>query len=192
MRRPEPRLKSQRQVRLSGRVEWYIRGLSLSYYDGFLPELKKRTEERSLIFAPSPKPGFEWLLDIEARPGKRSFFSIEGATSGVVGMVSVPDIEREHSSQAWNRIKPPQTYKLQRLEWNGYEGKKVAFALFQIWEDERASVLIPLRELFKLKVFKDKGNFTVKKEGREFFLVTPRGDSPITLRTGTEAVFSLL
>lgn len=164
----------------------------MSYYEGVLPELKKLAEERNCIFAPSPKPGFEWLLDIEASPGKRSFFSIECTDSGVVGMVSVPALDREHSSIAWNRIEPPKTYKLQRLEWNGYGGKKVVFALLQIWEDECASALIPLRELFKLKVFKDKGNFTVKKDGREFFLVTPRGDSPITLRTGTESVFSLL
>ena len=164
----------------------------MSYYDGVLPELKKLAEERGLVFEPSPKPGFEWLLDIVASPGKRSFFSIEGNDAGVVGMVSVPALDREHSSKAWNRIEPPQRYNLQRLEWNGYGGKKVAFTLLQIWEDERASVLIPLRELFKLKVFKDKGNFTVKKEGREFFLVTPRGDSPISLATGTEAVFSLL
>lgn len=164
----------------------------MSYYDGVLPELKKLAEERNLVFKPSPKPGFEWLLDIEASPGKRSFYSIEGTQSGVVGMVSVPALDREHSSKAWNRIEPAQRYNLQRLEWNGYEGKKVSFALLQIWEDERVSVLIPLRELFKLKVFKDKGNFTVKKEGREFFLVTPRGDSPIALMTGTIAVFSLL
>ncbi len=71
-------------------------------------------------------------------------------------------------------------------------GKKVAFLLLQIWEEERVPVLIPLKELFKLKVFKDKGNFTPKKEGREFFLVTPRGDSPILLVTGTEAVSKLL
>lgn len=164
----------------------------MSYYDGVLPELKKLAEERGLVFEPSPKPGFEWLLDIEASPGKRSFFSIEGPDTGVVGMVSVPALDREHSSKAWNRIESPQRYNLQRLEWNGYGGKKVAFTLLQIWEDEQASVLIPLRELFKLKVFKDKGNFTVKRVGREFFLVTPRGDSPIPLVTGNETVFSLL
>ena len=58
--------------------------------------------------------------------------------------------------------------------------------------EEMASVLIPLQELFKLNVFKDKGNFTVKKDGRDFCLVTPRGDSPIMLRTGIEKVFTLL
>jgi len=164
----------------------------VSYYDGVLPELKKLAEERGCVFEPSPKPGFEWLLDIEASPGKRSFFSIECTSSGIVGMISVPALDREYSNRAWNRIEPPQRYNLQRLEWNGYAGKKVVFTLLQIWEDERAAVLIPLRELFNLKVFKDKGNFTVKKEGSEFFLVTPRGDSPISLETGTRAVFSLL
>jgi hypothetical protein len=164
----------------------------VSYYDGVIPELKKLAEERGLLFEPSPKPGFEWLLDIEANPGKRSFFSLEGTDSGVVGVISIPALDREHSSKAWNRIEPPQKYKLQRLEWNGYGGKKVVFALLQIWEEERASVLIPLQELFKLKVFKDKGNFTVKKDGRDFCLVTPRGDSPIMLRTGIEKVFTLL
>ena len=165
---------------------------TLSYYESVFPELKRFSEERGLDFTPSPKPGFEWLLTIEVNPGKRSFFSIEGADSGVIGLVVVPASGREHSSRAWNRISPPQAYKLQCLEWNGYQGKKVAFTLLQVWEDEFASVLIPLKELFKLKVFKDKGNFTVNKDGREFHLVTPRGDSPIMLRTGIEKVFTLL
>lgn len=166
--------------------------VALSYFESVFPELKRLSEERGLDFAPSPKLGFEWLLDIEVNPGKRAFFSIEGADSGVIGVVVVPASGREHSNRAWNRINPPQPYKLQRLEWNGYEGKHVAFTLLQVWEDERAAVLIPLKELFTLKVFKDKGNFTVNKNGREFHLVTPRGDSPIMLRTGIEKVFTLL
>ena len=107
-------------------------------------------------------------------------------------MISIPARDRAHSGKAWNRIQPPQKYKLQRLEWNGYGGKKGVFALLQIWEEEGASVLIPLQELFKLKVFKGKGNFTVKRDGRDFCLVTPRGDSPIMLWTGIEKVFTLL
>ena len=111
----------------------------MSYYDSVLPELKKLAGERGLVFEPSPKPTFEWLLDIEVNPGKRSFFSIEGTESGVVGMVVVPAVGREHSTVAWNRIEQPQKYNLQRLEWNGYGGKRVAFALLQIWEEERVS-----------------------------------------------------
>ena len=64
--------------------------------------------------------------------------------------------------------------------------------MLQVWEDESASVLIPLKEHFKLKVFKDKGNFTVKKDGRDFVLVTPRWDFPIKLKNGIEDVFTLL
>jgi len=107
-------------------------------------------------------------------------------------MIVVPEVGREHSTAAWNRIEPPQKYKLQRLEWNGYGGQRVAFVLLQVWEKERSAVVISLQELFKLKVFKDKGNFTVKKEGREYQLVTPRWDVPLMLRTGIEKVFTLL
>jgi hypothetical protein len=164
----------------------------VNYYDSVLGQLKKLAEIRGLVFEPSPKAGFEWLLEVGVNPGKRTFFSMEGTGSGVVGMVVVPDIDREHSNRAWNRIEPPQRYKLQQLEWNGYEGKRVAFTLLQVWEDERASVLIPLGDLFKLKVFKGKGNFTVKKEGKRFSLITPRWDSPMELKTGTETVLSLL
>ena len=98
----------------------------MSYYERVLSELKRLSIERSLTFAPSTRSGFEWILQIEVNPGKRSFFSIEGENSGEIRIVVVPAVGREYSNRAWNRIETPQRDKLQRLEWNGYEGKQVA------------------------------------------------------------------
>jgi hypothetical protein len=51
--------------------------------------------------------------------------------------------------------------------------------------------LIPLNEAKKIKGFRESGDFHVKKEAGQFFLVTPRWDDNIRLKDNLDHLLHL-
>ncbi|MER3425243.1 MAG: hypothetical protein C4293_20470 [Nitrospiraceae bacterium] len=107
-------------------------------------------------------------------------------------MILVPNPERKHSDRAWNRIEDSLKERLSRLERNGHSGTKVSCIFLQAWEEEKLTILIPFRDLLRLKTFRDSGDFTVRREGLQFFLITPTWEENIKLKSRLEDIFSLL
>lgn len=107
-------------------------------------------------------------------------------------MVFVPDPSREHSDQAWNRIEPPLREKLLRLEKVGHEGSVISCVLLQVWESDKWTIIIPLKELLRLKTFRDTGDFRMKKDSGDFVLKTPRWEDNIRLKNRWEELFTLI
>ena len=158
-----------------------------SFAGKVLAQLKELAEVRGCEFAEKKE---EWELTSFVGPGKRTFFGIEDKTKGkaILGVIVVPDPKREQSDSAWNRIEAQLRDKLSSLE----SGSMITCLFLQVWEEDKRVVLIPLNELKRLKGFRDTGDFHVKRDGGEFFLVTPRWDDPIKLKTGVEQLFTLL
>ena len=127
------------------------------------------------------------------QPRKRTLFWIEDKTKrrALIGVILVPEPKREYADRAWNRITDLRN-KLLNFERDGYSGGTIACVILQVWEEDEEVVLIPLKELTRVKEFRDKGSFHVKKDAGEFFLVTPRWDDNIKLRNGLEDIFTLL
>ena len=157
------------------------------YHGKVLVQLKEIAEGRGCEFAEGKE---EWELTSFVRPGKRTFFGIEDKTKGksILGVIVVPDPKREYSDRAWNRIEAPLRHKLLSFE----IGLMISCLFLQIWEEDKRVVLIPLNELKKLKGFRDTGNFNVKRDGREFFLVTPRWEDNIKLKDSLDGLFDLI
>ena len=154
------------------------------FHGKVLCQLKELAEARGCEFVEGKE---EWGLTSFVRPRKRTFFGIEDKTKGraILGVILVPTPKREHSDQAWNRIEPPLRDKLLSFE----TGSMITCLFLQVWEAERRVVLIPLNELKKLKGFRDTGDFNIKKrDGREFFLVTPRWEDNIKLKDSLDGL----
>jgi hypothetical protein len=108
-------------------------------------------------------------------------------------MIVVPEPERDYSDRAWNRFPPPLRRKIEDLERDGYEGKRLSVVIIQVWERERATVLVP-KELQNTKAYRDTGNFSILKNCGEFELQTVKrnGEAEIKLRDRLEELLRLL
>ncbi len=58
-------------------------------------------------------------------------------------------------------------------------------------KEHSLGVLIPLNEAKKIKGFRESGDFHVKKEAGQFFLVTPRWDDNIRLKDNLDHLLHL-
>lgn len=156
-----------------------------------LEELRRLTEEKCLEFGVEKQ---EWELHPYVQPGKRTFFSIEDKKGkrAIIGMILVPNPKRMHSDKAWNRIEEPLRDKLSNFERNGLAGETIKCILVQIWETQRRIVLVPLKELNRVREFRDSGDFHIKEESGEFFLQTPRWDENIRLKDRLDDLFNYL
>lgn len=162
------------------------------YYKKILDLIKRLSEERGLEFVSQAKEG--WELNSFVRPRRRTFFGIDDRKSkrAILGMVLVPEPTREYSNLAWNRFEPPLREKLAKLEKNGHEGSAIACVLVQIWESDKRTIVIPLKELDRIKRFRDTGDFRVKKDSGEFVLETPRWEENIRLKNRVEELFTFI
>ncbi|WHZ23158.1 MAG: hypothetical protein OJF47_002270 [Nitrospira sp.] len=162
------------------------------YYGKVLEEIKRLSEERGVEFVSQAKEG--WELANFVRPRKRTFFGIEDKKNkrAIVGMLLVPEPTREHSNLAWNRFEPPLREKLAKLEKNGHEGSAISCVLVQIWETEKRAIVIPLKDLDRVKSFRDTGDFRVKKDSGEFVLETPRWEDNIKLKSRLAELFAFI
>jgi len=106
-----------------------------------------------------------------------------------LGILFVPEPGRKHSYLAWNRIDEPMRSKIIELKKTGWREQIIRFTLIQAWENERRTVLIPLRALIKVSKFMETGDFRVKQDGTMFCLETPRGEENITLSTSISDLF---
>ena len=166
-----------------------------SYYDGVFSELRGKTEERGYLFHSTGTPGttMSELLDVfSIQPGVRHSFGIEGDLSMLVGFIIVPDPKREHSEKAWNRFDQNLRERFAKAEQDGYQGKSLSFVIIQIWEGEKCCVLIPCKELNRIRKFRETGDFTVLKDCGEFFLQMPRDEPNIRLTHRLEKIFEFL
>jgi hypothetical protein len=162
------------------------------YYRKVLEEIKKQSEERGLEFISQAKEG--WELSSFAQPRRRTFFGIDDKKSkrAILGMILVPDPKREYSDQAWNRFEPLLREKLARLEKTGHDGSAITCVLVQVWESDKRTIVIPLKELDRVKRFRDTGGFRVKKDSGEFVLETPRWEDNIRLKSRLEGLFTFI
>jgi len=162
------------------------------YYRNVLGEIKKLSEERGLEFVSQAKDG--WDLNSFVQPRKRIFFGIadKGNKRAILGMVFVPDPKREYSDQAWNRFEPPLRERLSRLEKMGHDGSAITCVLVQVWESAKRTIVIPLKELDRVKRFRDTGDFRVKKDSGEFVLETQRWEDIIRLKNRLEELFTFI
>jgi hypothetical protein len=126
--------------------------------------------------------GSDWMKVLVVNPAVRLVFSVEGETSGIVGMIVVPELEKEHINIARNRFNPPLPSNIEILEREGYDGKKLAVVVIQIWERVHATVLIPAKQLRNTKTYRDTGNFRVINNGGEFRLQAARYEPEIRLK----------
>ena len=162
------------------------------YYKKILEQIKRLSEERGLEFISQAKEG--WELSNFVQPRRRTFFGIDDKKNkrAILGMVLVPEPAREHSNLAWNRFEPTLREKLAKLEKNGHEGSAISCVLVQIWESDKRAIVIPLKELNRIKIFRDKGDFRVKKDSGEFVLETPRWEDNIRLKNRLEELFTFI
>ena len=162
------------------------------YYRKVLEKIKKLSEERGLEFVSQAKEG--WELTAFVRPRRRTFFGIDDKKNkrAILGMVLVPEPTREYVDQAWNRFERPLREKLSKLEKAGHEGSAISCVLVQVWESDKRTILIPLKELDRIKGFRDTGDFKVKKDSGEFLLETPRWDDNIRLKNRLEELFTFI
>jgi hypothetical protein len=162
------------------------------YYRKVLEEIKKLSEERGLEFVFQAKEG--WELNSFVQPRKRTFFGIDDKKNkrAILGMILVPEPNRAYSDQAWNRIEPPLREKLSRLEKAGHDGSAITCVLVQVWESDKRTIVIPLKELDRIKRFRDTGDFRVKKDGGEFLLETPRWEDNIRLKNRLEELVTFI
>lgn len=109
----------------------------------------------------------------------------------ILAVVLVPKPEREHSYTAWNRLEAPLREKLLGFERNGYSEGAISCQIVQVWETDKRVILVPLKLLDSLKGFRDKGNFTIKKDSEGYTLVTPRWEENIKLKDRLEDLFKL-
>jgi hypothetical protein len=162
------------------------------YYRKVLEEIKKLSEERGLDFVSQAKEG--WELNSFVRPRRRTFFGIDDKKNKrtILGMVLVPEPKREYSDQAWNRVEPPLREKLSKFENTGYEGSAISCVLVQVWESDKRTIVIPLKELDRIKRFRETGDFRVKKDSGEFVLETPRWEDNVRLKNRLEELFTFI
>jgi hypothetical protein len=162
------------------------------FYNKVLVELKKLTEARDLEFISDANE--EWQLSSYVQPGRRTFCEVEDARAhrAVLGMLLVPNPTREFSDQAWNRIEEPLREKLLNFERNGQGELSITCTILQVWETDERVVLIPLKDLNRLKRFRATGDFKVKRASGEFVLETPRWDDNIRLHDRLVDIFALL
>ena len=162
------------------------------YYRKVLEEIKRLSEERGLEFIYQAKEG--WELSSFAQPRRRTFFGIDDKKNkrAILGMALVPEPTRKHSDLAWNRFEPPLREKLSKLQKTGHEGSAIACVLVQIWESDKRTIVIPLKELDRIKRFRDTGDFRVKKDSGEFVLETPRWEDNIRLKNRLEELFTFI
>ena len=153
------------------------------------PLAKKARLELHLDVASSH---FDWMKPLLINPGVKQSFYLEGDKSAMVGMIVVPDPERKQSNKAWNRFDAPLPTHIEKLELDGYEGKRIAVVVIQVWERLRATVLIPARELRRTKTYRDTGTFTVVNNGGEFRIQTVRYEPEIKLKDKLEYLSSFL
>ena len=117
---------------------------------------------------------------------------MEGEHTAIVGMIVVPEPNRKHFNEAWNRFDPPLPSRLSQIERDGHDGKRLAVVTIQVWERERATVLIPIKDLERTKKYRDTGNFKVLKDCGEFRLQTARSESEVKLKDRLEQLVTLL
>lgn len=157
-----------------------------TFYGKVLEQIKKLSADRGLEFVAEAKE--EWELKTFVQPRRRTFFGIEdkGKNRAILGMVLVPDPAREYSDLAWNRIEEPLRNKLSSFEKNGYEGTVFVCVLMQVWEADKRTILVPLKELERVKRYRDTGDFRIKRDGGQFFLETPKWEDNIKLKDRLE------
>jgi len=162
------------------------------YYRKVFAEIKKLSEERGLEFVSQAKEG--WELNSFVRPRKRTFFGVDDKKNNraILGVVLVPEPAREYSNLAWNRFEPPLREKLAKFEKNGHEGSVISCVLVQILEAEKRTIVIPLKDLDRVKRFRDTGDFRVKKDSGEFVLETQRWEDNIRLKNRLEELFTFI
>jgi hypothetical protein len=162
------------------------------YYSKILGELTRRSREAGFEFLSEAKE--DWEVSIFVRPGRRIFFGVEEKTKNhaILGIIVVPDPKREYSDLAWNRIEKPLKEKLLNFETNGHKGEKLSCVFLQVWEANKRCILIPYKQLTRVKRFGDTGDFRVKRDGAEFFLETPRGEDNIKLSSHLDDLFRLV
>ena len=74
------------------------------FYQSVLERLSALASKSGLAFHPETSPRFEWMQTILVSPRVRLRFAVEGKSSGIVGMIVVPEPERDYSVRAWNRF----------------------------------------------------------------------------------------
>ena len=128
------------------------------------------------------------------RPRRRTFFGVDDKKNkrAILGMVLVPEPTREYSNLAWNRFELLLREKLAKLVKNGHEGSAISCVLVQIWEAEKRAVVIPLKDLNRVKSFRDTGDFRVKKDSGEFVLETPKWEDNIRLKNRLEELLTFI
>ena len=85
--------------------------------------------------------------DLLVGPGVRRRFAIEGNNSAIVGMILVPEPGRKHLNEAWNRFDAPLLSRIEQIEREGSDGKRLAVVIIQAWERETAAVVISVKDL---------------------------------------------
>ena len=80
-------------------------GMGLKFHESIIERLEALAKTNSLVFIPESAPGFEWMQTLLVSPGVRRRFALEGSSSGIVGMIVVPEEEREIAvSSNWKRL----------------------------------------------------------------------------------------
>jgi len=141
------------------------------------------------------------LTEVQGRGQKRKYVGIEGISRIVVAFSTRPRPSRVYNDRAWNRISKIDKINLKDLHGANYKDKDtgtekpIKCLVIQIWErdNSRVFVIIPLDTLLeKTPIFTRTGDFTVKEESHNFYLVTPQGENNIRLRTGIDRILDYL
>jgi hypothetical protein len=162
------------------------------FYESIIERLQALTKDNGLIFHHESAPRFEWMQILLVNPGVRRRFAIEGEHSAIVGMIVVPKPGRKHSNEAWNRFDPPLPSRLSKIEREGHDGKRLVVVTVQIWERERTSVLIPVKDLERTRKYRETGNFKVLKDCGRFRLQTANFESEVRLKDRLDQLLTFL
>jgi len=163
------------------------------YSEQFLNKIKAEADKRGLKFLPDAPSELAWTMEaLSVRPRNRTWYGIEGNKAMALGIIFVPEPGRKHADIAWNRIDEPIRSKLIELENHGWREQTIRFTLIQVWENERRTVLIPLKTVLTVSTFMNTGDFRVKQDGAMFVLATPRGEENIALSTSVSDLFRSL
>ena len=167
------------------------------YYKTVLPKLKELSTQRRLLFGTLLEDvglSIDILFDKFGNPGQRFPYYIMDSNSIVLGYVMIPKPDRSYSDRAWNRIDLPQHQGMKKFEKDGFKGREGRIVFLQVWEAERDVVLLPFQILQDLQLFREKGDFTVRKDCGTYVLMAPKWEdkSKFKLNTGLNEVFRYL